>query len=72
MSNDSFQIGFMCGSVTIFIMCTLIYVLMVINPLTEIVKEHRLLIEQCEQYLPRNVHCELKATTAFPENNEEK
>lgn len=72
MSNDSFQIGFMCGSVTLFIMCTLVYVLVVINPLTEKVEEHKLMIKECEQHLPRNVHCELKAVVAFPENNEEK
>lgn len=45
---------------------------MVVNPVQELISRTQEVIKECEQHLPRNVHCELKAVVAFPEINEEK
>lgn len=65
---QSFLTGLLVGA-----LLTAAYVqYMVVNPVQELITRTQEVIKECEQHLPRNVHCELKAVVAFPENIEEK
>ncbi len=71
-SSLTFSTGLIVGAFVSLLLWVTISSIIVINPLTEKINEHKILLEDCEQHLPRNVHCELRAVVAFPKIDEEK
>lgn len=71
-SSADFSAGFCFGVVLGAFIAVIVFGYFLIRPLNAELAEHQSLVVECEQHLPRNVYCELKAVVAFPEINEDK
>ncbi len=71
-SSADFSAGFCFGVVLGAFIAVIVFGYFLIRPLNAQLAQYQSLVVECEQHLPRNVHCELKAVVAFPENSEEK
>jgi len=69
-NSVDFGAGVMTGGFIMMIVSIVVFGYMVIRPLNTELAKHKELVVECEQHLPRNVHCELKAVVAFPKIEE--